>query len=87
MKKMIAVVTALFLLGALSACGEKKDNLEKPNPETCNHEWVDATCTESKSCKICGKKEGVANGHTWLEATCTEAKTCEICGISEGEAL
>lgn len=44
---------------------------------TCVHSWVDATCTEPKTCALCGATEGESLGHdlTQHEAqdpTCTE---------------
>ena len=51
------------------------------------HEWVEATCTEPKTCTIGGETEGEPLGHTRVNATCTEPKTCSICGEKEGEAL
>lgn len=51
------------------------------------HEWSDATCTESRTCTICGKTDGEPLGHVWQDATCTEPKTCSVCGVTEGEAL
>lgn len=53
----------------------------------CNHEWVDATCTQSRTCTKCGETEGEPLGHDWQEATCTEPKVCVHCGETEGEAL
>ncbi len=55
----------------------------------CSHEhvWVEATCTEPKTCSECGETEGEALGHTWAEATCTEPKTCTVCGETDGDAL
>lgn len=55
--------------------------------ELFGHVWQEATCTEPKTCTICGATEGEALGHTWQEATCTESKTCTVCGATEGEAL
>lgn len=52
----------------------------------CEHEWVEATCTEPKTCSVCGATEGEAVGHKWEEATCTEPKTCSVCGETEGKA-
>ncbi len=34
----------------------------------CNHDWQEATCTEPKTCKLCGTTEGVALGHNPLPA-------------------
>lgn len=53
----------------------------------CEHEWIDATCTEPKICSKCEETDGVSLGHAWREATCTEAKTCRVCKVTEGEAL
>ena len=30
----------------------------------CAHQWVDATCTDPKTCQLCGVTEGAAKGHT-----------------------
>lgn len=58
----------------------------------CGHEhtWIAATCTEPKTCTVCGETEGKALGHTttdWTvveEATCSEkgveASICSVCG-------
>ena len=29
------------------------------------HDWIDATCTEPKTCDRCGETEGTALGHNW----------------------
>ena len=58
--------------------------------EECAHKWVEATCTEPKTCSICGKTDGDALGHSYQEAvtapTCTEegytTHTCSRCGDS-----
>ena len=51
------------------------------------HQWVEATCTEPRTCSICGETDGVALGHSWVEASCSEAKHCSVCGITEGDPL
>ena len=38
------------------------------------HTWLEATCTEAKTCEICGISEGEALGHT------TQTGTCDRCG-------
>ena len=48
---------------------------------TGEHEWVDATCTEPKTCSICYKTEGEALGHTWNEGTVTTDPTCDVVGV------
>ena len=57
------------------------------NTKPCEHNWVAATCTEPKTCSICGKTEGFAMGHSWAEATCAAPSTCTVCGETSGEAL
>lgn len=73
MKKAI-LFPALIIAALLAGCG-------------CKHEWADATCTEPKTCELCGETEGEPLGHEWEEATCTEPKTCRNCGETEGKAL
>ena len=53
------------------------------------HTWVEATCTEPKTCSVCGATEGEALGHEWLENTPNyqQAKTCSRCNETEGEPL
>ena len=53
--------------------------------QTDGHIWNDVTCTEAKTCTICGATEGAATGHDWADATCTAPKTCTVCGATEGE--
>ncbi|MGM9586364.1 MAG: hypothetical protein ACI3VA_02600 [Candidatus Limivicinus sp.] len=74
MKKGLTLLLLVLSLVLISGCG-------------CEHEWVDATCTEPKTCSLCGNTEGKPLGHTWEEATCAEPKTCSLCGETEGEAL
>ncbi len=54
---------------------------------TCEHNWVDATCTSPKTCSTCGTTEEEALGHSWTAATCTTPKTCSKCYTTDGEAL
>ena len=49
------------------------------------HDWVEATCTEPKTCSRCGETEGEPLGHNWIEATYETPKTCSRCGATEGE--
>ncbi len=73
---------------------EITEEASKPSEETdpCEangHTWVDATCTEPKTCSVCGETEGEPLDHKWLENTpnLQQPKTCEICGATEGEPL
>ena len=55
---------------------------------TVNHSWIDATCTDAKSCKVCGVTQGDALGHLY-KTVLTKATTssngsskqvCSVCG-------
>lgn len=51
------------------------------------HQWVEATCTEPKTCSECGETEGEPLGHDFADATCTEPKKCKRCGGVQGDPL
>jgi len=74
MSKNILTILGIVCMAYLCGCG-------------CEHEWIEATCTESKICSSCGETEGEALGHDWEEATCVVPKVCATCGETEGEAL
>ena len=74
LKSAANIIIATGILILISACGHE-------------HSWIDATCTEPKTCSKCGETEGEPLGHEWVEATCDNPKTCSVCGQTEGEAL
>ena len=74
MKKCLLIVMPVVLSLLLTAC-------------SCEHEWVNATCTTPVTCLKCGEVAGEALGHQWIEANCITAKTCSICNVTNGEAL
>lgn len=74
MKRILCILTLAMALLVLAGC-------------SCKHEWVEANCTQAKSCLLCGQREGSALGHQWTEASCTSPKTCTVCGKTEGSAL
>ena len=68
----------------------------KKGDDGCAHNWIDATCTEPKTCSICGAVEGQALGHDWEiitqeEATCTAGGSivyeCAACGEDKSETF
>ena len=70
------------------SCGEistdEKDIFEHGTAK--GHTWKDATCSDPKTCSVCGTTEGAAKGHSWKDATCSDPKTCSVCGTTEGAA-
>ena len=70
-----------------TACG--MFTVEQQVIEKKGHVWKEATCTEPKTCDVCGATEGSAAGHKEVtdpavEATCTETgltegKHCSVC--------
>jgi len=76
-KKMLVLavmLVAILCLGLLAGCGH-------------THEWVEADCTNPKSCASCDATEGEALGHQLSEATYQSPALCSVCGAAEGEAL
>ena len=51
------------------------------------HIWALASCTDARTCEICGETQGSALGHQWKEATCSAPRTCQRCGVTVGSAL
>ena len=45
-----------------------------------DHSWKDATCTDARTCTICGATEGEANGHDYTGEV-TTAPTCTDAGV------
>lgn len=74
MKRILYILLPVLALLVLTGC-------------RCKHEWVEADCTQAKSCLLCGQRQGSALGHRWTDATCTDPKTCSVCGKTDGKAL
>lgn len=62
-----------FMFGGIQSC-------------THEHEWIEATCTEPRTCRSCNKTDGIPLGHQWQEATCQMPKVCSVCGETSGTA-
>ncbi|MBO5837555.1 MAG: leucine-rich repeat protein [Oscillospiraceae bacterium] len=69
----------------INDCDESCETCGDIRPVT--HSYANATCTDPKTCTVCGATEGDALGHDFADATCTAPKTCKVCGATEGEAL
>ncbi len=54
--------------------------------QTLGHNFVNATCTEARTCTVCGATEGEALGHDFFGAKCTVARTCVVCDATESKA-
>ena len=102
MKRMFALMMVLSLIICSSGCGSSNAEdptiasraeegevilSEEAESNAHEHDWIDATCTEPKTCSVCGETEGEPLGHKWEDATCTEPKTCSACGEIEGSPL
>ena len=74
MKRALCLLLALCLAVSLIACGHE-------------HSWIEASCTQPRTCSACGATEGEPLGHDWIPAGCLEPKTCARCGETEGEPL
>ena len=61
----------------------KPSEPEPPEPEPaepeCEHKWKDATCTEPKSCELCGETDGEPLGHDFSQATFFAEGKCSRC--------
>ena len=68
MRKLISFLLVIVMALSLCACGE------------CKHKWVDATCTEPKTCELCGVTEGDPLGHDAGSPTYFEDSYCSACG-------
>lgn len=71
MKKVLTLFVIISAMLLLASCG-------------CEHEWVDATCTNQRFCEKCEITDGEALGHNWINATCSSPKICSRCGEAEG---
>ena len=50
------------------------------------HTWLEATCTEPKTCSLCLITQGQPLGHDWVGGDCTTDRTCATCGLFRGSA-
>ena len=76
MKKTTALLLAISMLFTLCACGHE-------------HSWTEASCTEPKTCAVCGATEGEPLGHeislevlsmNVVAATRIVRPFCAVCG-------
>lgn len=64
-------------------CGEK----ETASIPVIDHDYSERTCTQPKTCKMCGKTSGASLGHNYSKATCDFPQTCSRCGQTSGSEL
>ena len=51
--------------------------------ELFGHSWKEATCTEPRTCEVCGETEGEPLGHDWGPLTEAGERVCSRCGETE----
>ena len=85
-KRLLLTTLVLFMLANLTACS-LNPNGGNNVAASCDHQWIDATCTEPKTCSICGATEGDPLGHDFAPATVDSPKRCKVCGFEEGEKV
>ena len=91
-KRILWLVVLVCCLFVMSSCDDIEGMIDDillklglGEPETCEHAWVDASCTLPKTCELCGETEGEPNGHGGGLATCTDKAICLGCGEEYGE--
>ena len=53
----------------------------------CDHEWLNATCENPATCKLCGETAGESLGHDWIDADCENPAICSACNLTRGSPL
>lgn len=102
-KLLTTILAMLMVLSMLTACGQTPaetkpaEVAEQPAAETDvppaeevaehEHTWIEATCTEPKTCSECGETEGEPLGHFATEADYWTPSVCEVCGVELGPVL
>ena len=90
MKRLLLLLTVSVALSLLLASCDVIADItggRDTTPEACEHEWLDATCKDPKTCTKCGMTEGGTTTHQYLAATCTKPEVCATCGIWNGLAI
>ena len=83
MKRFLSVLMVIvLLLGVFPVALAEDKELEEHE-----HEWLKATCTEPRTCSICGATEGEPKGHKVEEWETTVKATCTETGEKSGECL
>ncbi len=86
-KRKIGWLSALVFIMTmlLAGCGESpsetgEKSVATTGTTTCSHKWKEATCTDPKTCELCGKTDGKALGHDFQGETCVKDGVCSRCG-------
>lgn len=76
MKKVFSFFMVLVLMLSLCACSNDEPQASETINDVCaeGHTWVDATCTNPKTCSVCAAKEGMPLGHHWYNGVCNVCK-------------
>lgn len=83
MKRILAMLLSLVMLLSLCSFLGASPALAADGADH-EHDWAKATCTEPKTCKICGATEGEPKGHKVEEWKTVEKATCTEPGLKEG---
>ena len=84
----IVTVTANKITGTITYKSiELEKDLDGHDCQAEGHFMKEATCTQPKTCYVCGATEGEADVHSWEDATCTQPKTCSYCRAKEGTVI
>ena len=93
MKRTLAFLLAFVMMlslcvsfGAFTALADDEAPAEaaEPAPEELEHDWAKATCTEPRTCTVCGATEGEPKGHKVEEWTTVQKATCTEAGLKTG---
>lgn len=79
----LIILVAVLLIAAVVGISSGVSIVKSKNPNGVAycaddaHRWIEADCTTPKTCAVCGKTEGEAEGHQFVE------NVCAVCGKYE----
>ena len=87
-RTLLCLLMVLLLAIFLASCDDTSEHIvDTTSPDgttTCEHAWMDATCTAPKTCSECGETDGEKLAHT-EETVSGKAATCTDTGLTEGK--
>ena len=84
-KRKIGWISAFAVMMTMlfAGCGDSPSGTGGSPAATtaaCSHQWKEATCTDPKTCSLCGATDGQALGHNFEGETCVKDGVCSRCG-------